>query len=218
MSATDNGVLEQIYRYMFNVMVDKNASEFPWMPSKAIIIYNGRQDWDPFAQFRKKDRVKFQGKDLPFECVLVNLADVSDDDCVNAENAEAAIGVFTMKYAFDAAAFKSKLGLVELMLAKMPNSIRALYIEKMKLYLGEYIGEDAIMELQEDFVSIGQKLGFVSAGDARRAREKAAAESALLRAAEAFLRDGDPVDRVARVLKLPLETVQAIADRIAKPA
>ncbi|MCQ2109388.1 MAG: hypothetical protein MJZ05_11580, partial [Fibrobacter sp.] len=36
--------------------------------------------------------------------------------------------------------------------------------------------------------------------------------------AEAFLRDGDPVDRVARVLKLPLETVQAISDRIAKEA
>ena len=43
-------------------------------------------------------------------------------------------------------------------------------------------------------------------------------QKAKLEAAEAFLRDGDPVDRVARVLKLPLETVQSIADRIAKPA
>ncbi|MCQ2124921.1 MAG: Rpn family recombination-promoting nuclease/putative transposase [Fibrobacter sp.] len=43
-------------------------------------------------------------------------------------------------------------------------------------------------------------------------------EEGKLEDAEALLRDGDPVDRVARVLKLPLETVQAIADRIAKPA
>ena len=33
--------------------------------------------------------------------------------------------------------------------------------------------------------------------------------------AEAFLREGDSVERVARVLKLPLEKVQEIADRIA---
>lgn len=43
-------------------------------------------------------------------------------------------------------------------------------------------------------------------------------EEGKLEDAEAFLRDGDPVDRVARVLKLPLETVQAISDRIAKEA
>ncbi|MCQ2108980.1 MAG: Rpn family recombination-promoting nuclease/putative transposase [Fibrobacter sp.] len=34
-------------------------------------------------------------------------------------------------------------------------------------------------------------------------------------AAEAFLREGDPAERVARVLKLPLEKVQELADKIA---
>ncbi|MCQ2091998.1 MAG: Rpn family recombination-promoting nuclease/putative transposase [Fibrobacter sp.] len=40
-------------------------------------------------------------------------------------------------------------------------------------------------------------------------------EEARLGDAEAFLRDGDSVDRVARVLKLPLEKVQELADKIA---
>lgn len=44
-SYDDNAVIDQIGRYMFNVMVDKNNSDFRWLPSKAVIIYNGRKDW-----------------------------------------------------------------------------------------------------------------------------------------------------------------------------
>lgn len=40
-------------------------------------------------------------------------------------------------------------------------------------------------------------------------------EEARLSDAEAFLREGDSVERVARVLKLPLEKVQELADKIA---
>lgn len=215
-SNTDNSVIDQIGRYMLNVMVDKNATDFRWLPSKAVIIYNGKKNWDPLAHFRKKERAKFQGKDLPFECVLVNLAKIEDKDCANLENAEAAIGAITMKYAFDAKAFKSKLSLVEMLLKNMPNEIRSLFLEKMKLYLSEFIGEEAILEMQKEFVSIGQRLGFVSAGDARRAAEKKAAENARLKAAEALLCDGDSVERIVRVLQIPLEQVQKIANKIAR--
>ncbi|PWJ57287.1 hypothetical protein BGX12_15613, partial [Fibrobacter sp. UWR4] len=56
-------------------------------------------------------------------------------------------------------------------------------------------------------------------GTARReGREEGREEGrdeARLGDAEAFLRDGDSVDRVARVLKLPLEKVQELADKIA---
>ncbi|MCQ2280963.1 MAG: hypothetical protein MJZ49_09250, partial [Bacteroidales bacterium] len=40
-------------------------------------------------------------------------------------------------------------------------------------------------------------------------------DEANLSAAEALLRDNDPVERVSRVLKLPLEKVQELADKIA---
>ncbi|MCQ2092774.1 MAG: hypothetical protein MJY85_08865 [Fibrobacter sp.] len=40
-------------------------------------------------------------------------------------------------------------------------------------------------------------------------------EEANLSAAEALLRDNDTVERVSRVLKLPLEKVQELADKIA---
>lgn len=170
-SYDDSAVLEQIYRYMFNVMVNKNDSKFPWLPSKAIIIYNGRKNRDPLAAFRRGHRAKFQGHDLPFECVLVNMADIEDDDCIAAENPEAALGALVMKYAFDAKAFKARLPIVENLLQKLPNMTRYLIVEKIRLYLEEFLSKEAIMELEQGFVSIGQRLGFESAGDYRRKLE-----------------------------------------------
>jgi len=134
-SYDDNAVLNQIGRYLLNVMVDKNDSEFSWLPSKAIIIYNGRKDWDPLASFKSKERAKFQGHDLPFECVLVNLADILDDDIVAAENPEAALGALVMKYAFDAKGIEARLSIVETLLERMPNWLSSLMIAKIKIYL-----------------------------------------------------------------------------------
>lgn len=168
-SYDDNAVIDQIGRYMFNVMVNKNDTDFRWLPSKAIIIYNGRKDWDPLANFRSKERAKFQGHDLPFECVLVNLADVSDEDIAASENSESSLGALIMKYAFDAKALETRLSMVETLLGKMPSNLRYLTLEKIKVYLGEYISKECLMEMEETFVSIGQRLGFVSAGDAHRA-------------------------------------------------
>lgn len=170
-SYDDSAVLEQIYRYMFNVMVNKNDSKFPWLPSKAIIIYNGRKNWDPLAAFRKGHRAKFQGHDLPFECVLVNMADIEDDDCLTAENPEAALGALVMKYAFNAKAINARLSIVEDLLQKLPEMTRYLIVEKIKVYLSEFLSKEAIMELEQGFVSIGQRLGFESAGDYRRKLE-----------------------------------------------
>lgn len=76
------------------------------------------------------------------------------------------------------------------------------------------------------FKSLGERLGFVSAGDVRRAREKQIriesekrgeiigrkaeqkkAEAAKLDAARAMLRDGIPLNKVAEYQKLTEEQV-----------
>lgn len=66
-------VLEQTFRYAFNVMVDKSNTTFKWLPTKAIIIYNGTDSWDPLAEFRKQPHGNFEGRELPFECAFVDL-------------------------------------------------------------------------------------------------------------------------------------------------
>jgi hypothetical protein len=193
--------------------MDHEDEVFSWIPTKAIIIYNGPTGWDPLAEFRKKARAKFQGNELPFECVLVNLAAADDIACVESDSPAAAVGVMAMKYAFSPEGFKSAIPNVETILRKMSSTEQATLVEKIILYLGEYIDESTVEELQMAWKSIGQRMGFVSAGDARRAAEKAGREDGLKKGREEGLEEGrkegfdDALDAM-RKLGVPEEKIQ----------
>ena len=62
-------VLSQIYKYTFEVMVNKNATDFRWLQTKAIIIYNGQSEWNPMAEFRENHKDWADGQDLPADIV-----------------------------------------------------------------------------------------------------------------------------------------------------
>ena len=166
-------VLSQIYRYTFEVMRNKGATDFGWLPTKAIIIYNGQSDWDPMTDFRTKYRGQFNGRELPFECVLVNLADIPDEACLREPNVEAAVGALVMKHAFDADGLRSVVSGLTKMLSRLENGARATLAEKIVVYLGEYLDEEVVEELRMR-MSIGQALGIKTAGDRLRAAERAA--------------------------------------------
>ena len=227
-------VLEQTFRYAFNVMVDKNNATFKWMPTKAIIIYNGTDNWDPLDDYRNSAHADFEGRELPFECAFIDLKQVSDALILQSDTPEAAIGLLAMKYAFDAEAFSKAVLQMEPLFRKMPNDKGTTLLQKIELYLGEYINANALEELKMAFKSLGERLGFVSAGDVRRAREKQIrkesekrgeirgekrgeiigrkaeqkkAEADKLDAARAMLAEGDSVDKICRVLKLTEEQV-----------
>lgn len=133
-SYRESDVLSQIYRYTFEVMRNKGASDFGWLPTKAIIIYNGQTGWDPMADFRTRYRGQFNGRELPFECVLVNLAEISDESCLREPNVEAAIGALVMKHAFDADGLKSIVDKLTKMLSRLENGARATLAEKIVVY------------------------------------------------------------------------------------
>lgn len=167
-SVRDSEVLAQTYRYVFEVMLNKSRSDFMWLPTKAIIIYNGISRWDPMAEFRKKGLGPFNGKLLPFECVMVNLSDIKDSDCEKAENAVAAVGALVMKHSFDPDGLRSVGDIIKLQLQKLDNAERATIVKKMELYLEMYIDQKLVKELVMAFKSIGQRMGFVSIADAKR--------------------------------------------------
>ena len=173
-------VLSQIYEYTFEIMVNKNATDFRWLQTKAIIIYNGQSAWDPMAEFREKHKDCADGQDLPFECVLVNLADIPDRLCLAEPNVEAAVGILVMKHAFDPDGMKGIMDKLVKMLSKLDNKARATLVDKIVLYLGEYIDEDVVEELRMQ-KSIGQVLGIPTAGDRRRAAERAALRRGMKR-------------------------------------
>ena len=187
-------VLSQIYKYTFEVMVNKNATDFRWLQTKAIIIYNGQSAWDPMAEFREKHRDWANGQDLPFECVLVNLADIPDKLCLAESNIEAAVGILVMKHAFDEDGLKRIVDKFSMLLSKMENGARATLVDKINLYLGEYIDEDGIEELRLP-MSIGQVLGIKTAGDRRRAAERAGLRRGMKRGMEKGMEKGAEQER-----------------------
>ena len=182
-------VLSQIYKYTFEVMVNKNATDFCWLHTKAIIIYNGQSDWDPMADFRKNHKDRVNGQNLPFECVLVNLVDIPDRICLAEPNIEAAVGALVMKHAFDPDGLKGLVGSLNKMLSKMDNEARATLVDKINLYLGEYIDEEVVEELRMQ-MSIGQVLGIKTAGDRRRAAERAGLRRGMKRGLEKGMEKG----------------------------
>ena len=146
----------------------------------------------------------------------MNLAAADDIACVESESPAAAVGVMAMKFAFSPEGFKSAIPNVETILRKMPSAEQATLVEKIILYLqktpslrqcesklsrcsqlegfwGEYIDESTVEELQ-------MALGFVSAGDARRAAEKAGLEKGLEKgfdnALEAMRKPGIPEEKI----------------------
>ncbi|SHL94934.1 hypothetical protein SAMN05720764_1502, partial [Fibrobacter sp. UWH5] len=179
-----------------NVMVDKGNAKYPWLPTKAIVIYNGINAWDPLAQY-KNIHAMYNGRIPHFEFAFVNLAEIDDEICLAHDNAEAAIGAITMKYAFDMAKYESLLPEIEAKLRTLPSSESACLVSKIELYLDEYVSRKALEELKMAFKSIGQRLGFVSAGDEYRALERkvrrmesaSKAKDAKLAASEAKLAD-----------------------------
>ncbi|PWJ59771.1 MULTISPECIES: Rpn family recombination-promoting nuclease/putative transposase [unclassified Fibrobacter] len=210
-SSPDNGIMAQIGKYAIRVMVDKNNSEYAWMPTKAIVIYNGTDPWDPLAQY-KNIHAMYNGRIPHFEFAFVNLAEIDDDYCLAHGNAEAAIGAITMKYAFDMEKYNAMLPKIEKKLATLPNSESACLVSKIELYLGEYISQEALEDLKMAFKSIGQRLGFVSAGDERRALERSnrrlksanKAKDAVIADKDAMIADKDAqlADSARRIAEL----------------
>ena len=168
-SGSDPNILNQIARYVNSVMKmhDKNRG-FDGLPTMAIIFYNGRENWNPLKLLDNGYPEFFHGSALPFRCAFVNMTDIPDSDCLACEDVATGMGVTAMKYAFDGKKLLEALPKFKDSLKKMPSDEATCLLEKISIYLGEYIDIDIQKELDMAFVSVGQKYGFVSAGDVHR--------------------------------------------------
>ena len=142
-----------------------------------------------------------------------------------------------MKYAFDKDKLLEMLPQFREALRKMPHNEATCLLGKISLYLKEYVNENILKELDMAFVSIGQKYGFVSAGDVFRKRladaeakvqaeadarvqaetqkaearaeadAKAKAEVEKLETARGLLSDGVSIDLLVQRFNLPKEQI-----------
>jgi len=168
-SGRDANMFNQLARYMRSVMKRFDEGRlFDGLPTMAMIFYNGRDNWNPLELLEKDYPAYFHGMVLPFRCAFVNMSDIPDSDCLACENIATGLGIAAMAHAYDKDAFLEVFRQFKPRLRKMPSNELSCLLEKISLYLLEYLGKEVMKELNMAFKSIGQKYGFVSAGDVYR--------------------------------------------------
>ncbi len=193
-SGRDANMFNQLARYMRSVMKRFDEGRlFDGLPTMAMIFYNGRENWNPLELLEKDYPKYFHGMVLPFRCAFVNMSAIPDSDCLACENVATGLGIAAMAHAYDKDAFLEVFRQFKPRLRKMPSNELSCLLEKISLYLLEYLGKEVMKELNMAFKSIGQKYGFVSAGDVYRQRiadAQAKAEAEKLNTAKKLVRDG----------------------------
>ena len=170
-SGRDADVFNQLARYVRSVMKRFDEGRlFDGLPTMAMIFYNGRENWNPLKILEKSYPEYFRSMVLPFRCAFVNMSDIPDSDCLACEDTVTGLGIAAMTHAYDKKGFLEVFEQFKPKLKKLPSNELSCLLEKISLYLLEYIGDDILKELNMAFKSIGQKYGFVSAGDVYRQR------------------------------------------------
>ena len=168
-SGRDANMFNQLARYMRSVMKRFDEGRlFDGLPTMAMIFYNGRDNWNPLELLEKDYPRYFHGMVLPFRCAFVNMSDILDSDCLACEDVTTGFGIAAMAHAYDKDAILDVFNRFKPKLRRMPSNELSCLLEKISVYLTEYLDKDALKELNMAFKSIGQKYGFVSAGDVFR--------------------------------------------------
>ena len=224
-SGRDGKVLDQISRYVHSVMkrLDKDRA-FSGLPTMAVIFYNGRENWNPLKNIEDGYPEYWRGFVLPFKCIFVNMASIDDGDCLTYEDVSTAMVVMSMKYAYDGQRIIELLPKFKDRLAMLDYDEASCLLSKLMLYLKEYVDENLIEELDMAFRSIGQKYGFVSAGDVSRMREAKARQEGLaeghsegrnderIAVALDMLANDEPLEKIVKYSHLTQEKVVELRD------
>ena len=206
-SGRDADMFNQLARYMRSVMKRFDEGRlFDGLPTMAMIFYNGRDNWNPLELLEKDYPAYFHGMVLPFRCAFVNMSDIPDSDCLACEDVATGLGIAMMAHAYDKDAILEVFNRFKPKLQKMPDKERSCLLEKISVYLAEYLDKDALKELNMAFKSIGQKYGFVSAGDVFR-QEIADAQAMAENAKAELAQNRDDTETVLREMGISDEQI-----------
>ena len=207
-SGRDADTFNQLARYVRSVMKRFDEGRlFDGLPTMAIIFYNGRENWNPLELLEKDYPKYFHGMVLPFRCAFVNMSDIPDSDCLACEDVATGLGIAMMAHAYDKDAILDVFNRFKPRLRKMPDKECSCLLEKISLYLSEYLGKEVMKELNMAFKSIGQKYGFVSAGDVFRQEIADARTEEQAKAKAELAQNRDDTETVLREMGISDEQI-----------
>ena len=217
-SYRDSNVRKQLLKYFFEVMLQKIGD----IPVVAIIIYNGREKWNPLnAKPYPKYPEFFQNVGLPFHLEFIDVGHSELD--LSSLDPQLALVLVAMRYAFDSfgqqAAFKEALAL----LLKQGNSYSSV-LEEILVYLRETLPQQE-KETIMDSLEVLENKGYTSIAEAEReewfldGEAKGKAEGFLdgeikgindakREMAKAMLMEGIPIDKIRIISGLSEEEIK----------
>lgn len=153
-SSKDKGVMGQLRKYYHHLMVQRlQQNVVEGIPSVAIILYNGAEDWDPLEELLEKYPPALRKIALPFKCVMLNVGDVSDETCLKQMSAELGAIIATMKYVRDPTNARHLFKAVLLRLKGSGFTERTLdLVHQMDVYCNGWIRSEFKEILKVDFV------------------------------------------------------------------
>ena len=223
-SYRDSNVRKQLLKYFFEVMQQKIGD----IPVVAIIVYNGREKWNPLnAKPYPKYPEFFQNVGLPFHLEFI---DVGHSELnLSSLDPQLALVLVAMRYAFDSfgqqAAFKEALA----SLLKQGNSYSSV-LEEILVYLRETLPQQE-KETIMDSLEVLENKGYTSIAEAEReewfleglleGEAKGKAEGFLdgeikgindakREMAKAMLMEGIPIDKIRIISGLSAEEIKRL--------
>ena len=220
-SYRDSNVRKQLLKYFFEVMQQKIGD----IPVVAIIVYNGREKWNPLnAKPYPKYPEFFQNVGLPFHLEFIDVGHSELD--LSSLDPQLALVLVAMRYAFDSfgqqAAFKEALA----SLLKQGNSYSSV-LEEILVYLRETLPQQE-KETIMDSLEVLENKGYTSIAEAEReewfleglleGEAKGKAEgfldgeikginNAKREMAKAMLMEGIPIDKIRIISGLSEEEI-----------
>jgi predicted transposase YdaD len=158
-SYRDSNIRKQLLKYFFEVMQQKAGD----IPVVAIIVYNGREKWNPLnAKPYPKYPEFFQNVGLPFHLEFIDVGHSELD--LSSLDPQLALVLVAMRYAFDSfgqqAAFKEALA----SLLKQGNSYSSV-LEEILVYLRETLPQQE-KETIMDSLEVLENKGYTSIAEA----------------------------------------------------
>ena len=158
-SYRDSNIRKQLLKYFFEVMQQKIGD----IPVVAIIVYNGREKWNPLnAKPYPKYPEFFQNVGLPFHLEFIDVGHSELD--LSSLDPQLALVLVAMRYAFDSfgqqEAFKEALA----SLLKQGNSYSSV-LEEIMVYLRETLPQQE-KETIMDSLEVLENKGYTSIAEA----------------------------------------------------
>lgn len=151
-SARDDGVMDQLRRYHYYLMENQlKANAEKGIPSIAIILYNGKDDWDPLKKLQAYPK-ELQRYLLPFKCMLLNVKEISDETLCGF-GARLSAFICSMKYIRNPESSRENFkNILDRVRTELPETEALDLLHQMDVYLGGWLENNFTEVFKMDFV------------------------------------------------------------------